>query len=537
MKHYTVILVDDEEEVRQAIIKKLNWEEIGFEVIGYADNGEDALEIAEHLRPDVVMTDIKMPFMDGLTLSKKLKQISQDIKIVVFSGFDEFEYAKEAIKIEVEEYILKPINAIELKNVFARIKEKLDAEIGAKRDFDQLRRYYNESLPVMRDQLLIGLLEGKLSKTSVHDMMKSYMMDLSSPYYIVGIIHTDTLAKSDSTQVKSIPPSELITLSLKQIVDGILESGFNFKSCIYLGSVIVIGLLDDPKQVNEMIHTMDQICKSAFRILERNTSAGIGIVCDDILSISQSYKGAKDAIDYRVLFEPNAAIYIHDIESKVNYQITWDGQYTDNILREIKLGEDENLDKAIEELINYIKESTISIQLYHVSIMELITEVSKLCRAYELDMNQIYGPDFNINGRIAQIDSLHSLKQWLSDICRKVRNSIRLERIDTAKLLIDKAISFIDENYHDSEISVDTLSQHLNVSGTYFSTLFKKEKGINFINYLTNVRMEKALHMLNTTEEKTYNIAEKVGYIEPNYFSYVFKKHYGVSPSNYRKSK
>lgn len=173
MKHYTVILVDDEEEVRQAIIKKLNWEEIGFEVIGYADNGEDALEIAERLRPDVVMTDIKMPFMDGLTLSKKLKQISQDIKIVVFSGFDEFEYAKEAIKIEVEEYILKPINAIELKNVFTRIKEKLDAEIGAKRDFDQLRRYYNESLPVMRDQLLIGLLEGKLSRTSVQDMMGS----------------------------------------------------------------------------------------------------------------------------------------------------------------------------------------------------------------------------------------------------------------------------------------------------------------------------------------------------------------------------
>ena len=111
MKRYTVILVDDEEEVRQAIINKLDWEAIGFQVIGAADNGEDALELAERLRPDVVMTDIKMPFMDGLTLSNKLKQISKDIKIIVFSGFDEFEYAQEAIKLEVEEYILKPINA------------------------------------------------------------------------------------------------------------------------------------------------------------------------------------------------------------------------------------------------------------------------------------------------------------------------------------------------------------------------------------------------------------------------------------------
>ena len=171
MKLYTVILVDDEEEVRQAIINKLEWETIGFQVIGYADNGEDALEIAERLRPDVVMTDIKMPFMDGLTLSKKLKQISKDIKIIVFSGFDEFEYAKEAIKLEVEEYILKPINAIELKAVFERIKDKLDSEINRKRDIDQLRKYYLESLPVMKEQLLIGLLEGRLSKKRIFELI------------------------------------------------------------------------------------------------------------------------------------------------------------------------------------------------------------------------------------------------------------------------------------------------------------------------------------------------------------------------------
>ena len=332
MKRYTVVLVDDEEEVRQAIIRKLDWESIGFEVVGYADNGEDALEIAERLRPDVIMTDIKMPFMDGLTLGRKLKQISKDIKIIIFSGFDEFEYAKEAIKLEVEEYILKPINSVELQSVFTRIKEKLDAEIGTKRDIDLLKKYYLESLPIMKEQLMIGLLEGRLSQNRAVDMMKTYGLDLTSPYYMVSIIRTDNsnaLGRNDDT---TVPPAELATLSLKQIVDETLETCCRFKSCIYLESVVVIVMFDDMKQINDFIHTMDQLCKSAYRFLESNTSAGIGFICNDVMNLSHSYQGAKDAIEYRVLFEPNQAIYIQDIESQINHQSTWDSQYTDNIL-------------------------------------------------------------------------------------------------------------------------------------------------------------------------------------------------------------
>jgi len=529
--------VDDEEDVRQAIIKKLDWETIGFQVIGYADNGEDALEIAEHLRPDVVMTDIKMPFMDGLTLSRKLKQISKDIKIIVFSGFDEFEYAKEAIKLEVEEYILKPINAIELKSVFERIKEKLDSEINKKRDIDQLRKYYMESLPIMKEQLLIGLLEGRLSKKRINELMKSYEIDLNYPYYMTGIVRTDNTSGRIKTGIDFLPPTGFITLSLKQIVDENLTACCGFNSCIYLESVVVIALLSEPKQSNEFIHAMDQICKSAYRILENNTSAGIGFICSDLMDLSHSYRGAKNAIDYRILFDSNQAIYIQDLESQVNDRSVWESRYTESILREIKLGEVEGLVNAIQDLINYIKKSAISFQLYQISLMEMVTEIFKLGRAYQLDMDNVFGVDFNINKKIYQFDSLESLKQWLMEICLKVRGYIRRERTDSAKLLIEKAVRYIGEHYNDSELSVDTLCNYLNVSATYFSTLFKREKEMNFVNYLTKIRLEKALQLLNTTDEKTYNIATIVGYMEPNYFSYVFKKQYGVSPSNYRKNK
>ena len=141
MSLYSVLLVDDEAEVFQVIMKKLDWERMGFHIAGYARNGVEALEIAEELQVDVVMTDIKMPYMDGLTLCKKLKELYQSIKVIIFSGFDEFEYAKEAIKIEAEEYILKPINASELREVFERIKGNLDRELDEKRNIDKLREY------------------------------------------------------------------------------------------------------------------------------------------------------------------------------------------------------------------------------------------------------------------------------------------------------------------------------------------------------------------------------------------------------------
>lgn len=120
---YKVMLVDDEEAARKAIEKKLKWDELGFQVIATAENGEEALELAEKLQPDVVMTDIKMPFMDGLSLCRKLKESRRDMRIVIFSGFDEFEYAREAIKLDVAEYILKPIDSEELRDVFLRIKK------------------------------------------------------------------------------------------------------------------------------------------------------------------------------------------------------------------------------------------------------------------------------------------------------------------------------------------------------------------------------------------------------------------------------
>lgn len=168
MTTYKVLLVDDEEEVRNAIEQRINWEELGFEVIGKAQNGVKAMEIAEKLQPDVVITDIKMPYMNGLELARNLKEENPGVRILILTGFDEFEYAKEAVHLEIEEYILKPINANELSECLKRLKNVLDKEREEKLNVRKLEQYYTDSLPVLQTNFFCFLVEGRISDSEIN---------------------------------------------------------------------------------------------------------------------------------------------------------------------------------------------------------------------------------------------------------------------------------------------------------------------------------------------------------------------------------
>ena len=181
MEQYSVLLVDDEEEVTQVILQKIDWESLGFHIIGSATNGVKALEMAEKYQPDVVMTDIKMPYMDGLELSGRLKKEFPTIRILLFTGFDEFEYAKEAVHLEVEEYILKPINSAELMEVFVRLKETLDQDREEKRSVEKLQNYYLESLPLLQANFYSSLIEGRVSETDLSKYLSDYRIGLEGP--------------------------------------------------------------------------------------------------------------------------------------------------------------------------------------------------------------------------------------------------------------------------------------------------------------------------------------------------------------------
>ena len=528
MNQYTVLLVDDEEEVFQVIMKKLDWESMGFSIAGYARNGVEALEMAEELQPDVVMTDIKMPYMDGLTLSRKLKELYRTVKIIIFSGFDEFEYAKEAIQIEVEEYILKPIDAGNLKEVFGRIREKIDREMDEKRNVDKLREYYMESLPILQENFYTSLIDGRIPEGKVDKYLSNYQIGLTGPYYVVSILHVST---SDIPQ--NMNPF-LLGVSVKKLAEEHMEEEWKSRILMYLGDILVITQLEAQEQITEFTDFMDQFCRLAKHVCEATVTAGIGYVCDNLLDIRLSWQGARSAVSYRVIYGNARAINIAEIDPMKNGDERWEEQEIQKILKRIRMGSREELETEISHCIRRFVQNGTTMQKYQIFIMGLLTEIFRFCNNNQLDSTEFYGEKGETFERCMQMESPEELEHWLLKICEKLQKTVQQERQASTKSFVSRAVEYVQEHYSDRNITVESVCRELGVSAAYFSTIFKKETGKTFISFLTDYRMEKAVELLMTTSDKTYIIAEKVGYADPNYFSYAFKKQYSMSPSKYR---
>ncbi len=537
MNLYRIMVVDDEEEIRVGIIKKIDWESNGFLIVGDAENGQDALEKAERLQPDVIMTDIKMPFMDGLELGEKIAEIMPSTKIIIFSGCDDFEYAHKAIKINVIEYVLKPINSIEFIEVLKRLKIQLDCEYDEKRNLETLYQHYIESLPVIREQFLVGAIEGRISKNQWDEQSEKLGIDFKANYLSVALIHADgTLMPEEENNVSIQTEFALTCISIKKIVDENMNNYCRFISFLYSDMVVVIGNFDKREDILLFIKGINEVCKLYKRIMNLTISAGIGYVYNNMTQIRFSYRTAQNALDYRFIIGKGKAIYIDDVEPDNSIELQFDEQEERSMLNAIKIYSKEEITVTINKLFEKIEYLLLPLNKYRIYLMEIMTSLLKLVQAYNLDMNEIFGKNFNCYSYLESLDSIDEVKNWFINKAIRVNGFIKKERINSSHLLIEKAKQYIRENYSDYDVSVEKLCSKLHVSPTYFSTIFKRETEMNFVSFLTAVRLEQAVKLLNTTDDKTYIIADKVGYTEANYFSYVFKRKFGVSPSKYRKN-
>lgn len=526
MELYNVLLVDDEADVLQAMKKKIDWEALGFCLAGTAENGQEALEMAEQLHIDVVMTDIKMPYMDGLTLCKNLKQSYRNMKVIIYSGFDDFEFAREAVHLEAEEYLLKPISAGDMEAAFSKVRKKLDQEYDEYRNLNRLSEYYRKSLPAMREQLVMGILEGRIAGERARTMIETYEMHLDAPFYAVSTLYMDVNSREESPQ--------LFMLSLKDMVQDYLHDRLRFFSTAFLDQVIVIFMLDDKEEIDQVLYHLDQICKMGFRVLKSAVTAAVGQVCADTDALHTSYEEAVNAMEYRSILGSGQVLYINDIEPSPEENIPVTEYEFQNLVRAVKLGNRDETNAAITQIMDSIRKGPISPGQYQLFFMELLSELMKIGRAYKLHPNQIFGEHAGSWQELYRMITVEELEGWLQEVCTGLRHMLRHERRDSAARLTERARAYIEEHYKENNLSADSLCRCLNVSAAYFSTIFKREVGMSFVAYLTKIRLEHALELLRTTEDKTYIIASRVGYMEPNYFSYVFKKQYGISPSKYR---
>ncbi len=534
MNPYKIMLVDDEEEVRTSIIRKIDWQDAGFEVIGDAENGKEALEKIEQNEPDVVLTDIRMPYMDGLEMAEMIRQRYPSMKLVIFSGFDEFEYAKKAIKLNVIEYILKPVNVEELTAILKKIKKSLDEEIAQKRNVNLLRESYIKSLPTIREHFLNDLLHGGMDKAQIDEKLKEYAIDIAdASKWVMAAIHLELDDKTNKV-VPLHEQRELIPISVRNIIQEKLDGQYRFIIFHSSFETILLAAIDKENTQTGLVALLGDACKEIKKILEVSVTIGVGESCNSLNDLGRPFRTALNALGYRAIAGAGGVICIGDMEPSVHEKLQFDTRMESELIAAIKFGPEERIHTVLDGIVGHMEEAKVHYRQYQAYILAIINVLTRLSLQYDLKISEMFDVENDYFEILGRVQKMKNVRPYLTRVALNMNSAMEEARSNTTKNVISEAKRYIQDNFQDPDLSVEKICRHLHMSPAYFSTMFKKETGQAYISYLTDVRLGRAVELLMATDDKTYIIAEKVGYPEQNYFSYVFKKKYGVSPTRYR---
>ncbi|GGF89155.1 hypothetical protein GCM10010912_37870 [Paenibacillus albidus] len=544
---FKLILVEDEEDVREGMAGQIDWARYGFEVVDQAENGREATEAIDRLLPDVVVTDIQMPFMNGLQLAEWIRSHHPATKIIILTGYDEFEYAQQAIKLQIDEYILKPFSSQELIDVLLKVKVTLEAEIAEKENVFVLSEHYRKSLPVLREQFLSSLVSRRLPSAEIAAKSAEYGIILAGERFQSSVIRVDNIRGAGEAQQSADQPvslrdtgdHNLQLFAVLNIAEEISEKHAFGRVFIHRDDVVLLSVSasgDKGEITGKTLEILEEIRLNVQRFLKLTITAGAGTVCDSPALLFQSFEDALQALDYRLILGNNKVIWIEDVESRPSRMLAYDELTQQSLIRTIKLGTVQELKEVVEELFGGLDAGQVSTQDYQIFLLEIITSILRVAKESGSETSGLIGSGIHSLLDMNQFNNMGEAKQWIIAVCTRLMNSIALERQSSYKQLIDQAKEYIRSHYEESDISIGKVCQQLHISTGYFSSIFKKEMKMTFVSYLLQIRLEAAKELLRSTELKAFEIAEKIGFADPNYFSFCFRKKYGQSPKEYKNS-
>ena len=277
----------------------------------------------------------------------------------------------------------------------------------------------------------------------------------------------------------------------------------------------------------------EAFCRLAKHVSQAVVTIGIGKICRNLSEIPESYRGAREAVSYRSLYGAGKAINIGEIAPGEERTSDNSQKKLLALFKTVKMNTPETVRREAEAYVQEMVGGGVSLSMHRFMVMELISSLYRFAVSNKIDTEPIFGEDEQLFRNVANMDSTQ-LEDWLYKVSLMMQEQLQSNRADGAQTFVSKAVEYVRDNYSDQELTIDKICGILGVSAAYFSTMFKKETGKTFIAYLTDYRMEQAVQRLIGRDEKTYVIAAQVGYADPAYFSYVFKKKFGVSPSRYR---
>lgn len=521
---YKLIIVDDEEEVRRGIINNIDWAKYDFEVINEAENGQEALDLIDEVIPDVLITDICMPLMDGLELTTLINKNYPTIKVVVITGFEDFSFAQKAIKYGVTDYILKPILPNDIYELIKKLKNSLDKEIQDKEDIIKLQKHYTDSLPILKDSFLTSLILGNPDRTTIMERTELFKLRITGKLFTSAVINITGI-------------DELKKFSILTIVKEILErhnvgEAFSYDNMI----VILLAINNNNHNIvrNKLFSLLSELRQTVEKFLKVTITLGLGSIQDSENKFKESYRSALSALEYRLILGENKIIFVEDLEPSIKNFFHFDEEKEEKLISSIKFGDVKEVSNSVEAMFENLQKDNISIKEYQVFFMEILSSLLKLARLFQIDSSNILPDNTDMYVELSKFKTILQVKEWLVSFCINLMKNISLQRANKSQIIFEKASDYILTNYSNHELSVQKLADYLYISPSYLNLLFKKESGTTFLKYLINIRLTKAKDLLKSSPLSISAVAEKVGYPDVSYFSYFFKKNIGKSPREFK---
>ena len=538
MNEIKVFLVEDEMVIRRGIKNSIDWEKEGYIFCGEASDGELAYPMIIKEKPDILITDIRMPFMDGLELCKLVKKELPNIKILILSGYDEFDYAKEAIRLGVTEYLLKPISSGKLLEALNGVSESIRRE---KEDKDLVRKYMEEmreNTEHEKQKFFEQMIAGNLSMADALETGKKYEMNLSAGMYNL-LLFRFTLGKENRKSGELLGEAEYAIEKLTER----LEYVFEFQRGVEGWAFLLMA--DNEEQMSERVK---ELSKDLEEIMKNYSTiayfGGIGQPVARLRELEESFREAERALAARFTMELNRIISVEDIRMAQNVdtlddiEITSFGEIekTRTMLEKfLNNGAEDEIDEFVDVYINELPEENLkSVLMRQYIIMDAYMVMMSFCEKIEGIEGEMQAQSEELKNSMKTIQTLEEIKNYIRMLLKKiigVRDTISGRRYSD---IIEIAKDQIRKTYMSDEISLNTIAAEVGMSPSYFSSIFSKEMGKTFVEYLTEIRMDRAKELLMCSSMKTSEIGYEVGYKDPHYFSYIFKKTQNCTPKEFR---
>lgn len=538
MNEIKVFLVEDEMVIRRGIKNSIDWEKEGYIFCGEASDGELAYPMIIKEKPDILITDIRMPFMDGLELCKLVKKELPNIKILILSGYDEFDYAKEAIRLGVTEYLLKPISSGKLLEALNGVSESIRRE---KEDKDLVRKYMEEmreNTEHEKQKFFEQMIAGNLSMADALETGKKYEMNLSAGMYNL-LLFRFTLGEENRKSGELLGEAEY---AIKKLTER-LEYVFEFQRDVEGWAFLLMA--DNEEQMSERVKELSKDLEEIMKNYSTITYfGGIGQPVARLRELEESFREAERALAARFTMELNRIISVEDIRMAQNVdtlddiEITSFGEIekTRTMLEKfLNNGAEDEIDEFVDVYINELPEENLkSVLMRQYIIMDAYIVMMSFCEKIEGIEGEMQAQSEELKNSMKTSQTLEEIKNYIRMLLKKiigVRDTISGRRYSD---IIEIAKDQIRKTYMSDEISLNTIAAEVGMSPSYFSSIFSKEMGKTFVEYLTEIRMDRAKELLMCSSMKTSEIGYEVGYKDPHYFSYIFKKTQNCTPKEFR---